>query len=122
MATPSRPPKLIVLRYQGAAKSRRPIALVGKGITFDTGGISIKPNAGMWEMKSDMAGAAAVGATLLAVAALQVHVPDAADPVAGAEVTRAEVVARSVRLARDWVNMAPNQLRPPTCRTTSLGR
>ena len=47
------------------------VALVGKGITFDTGGISIKPTAGMWEMKSDMAGAAAVGAALLAVAALK---------------------------------------------------
>src|SRR3954454_11904424 len=47
------------------------------------------------------------------VAALQVHVPDAADSVAGAEVTRAEIVGRSVRLARDWVNMAPNELRPP---------
>jgi leucyl aminopeptidase len=51
------------------------VALVGKGITFDTGGISIKPAAGMWEMKSDMAGAAAVGATMLAVAALK---PDVA--------------------------------------------
>ena len=47
------------------------MALVGKGITFDTGGISIKPAAGMWEMKSDMAGAAAVGAAMLAVAALK---------------------------------------------------
>jgi leucyl aminopeptidase len=66
------PPRLVKLSYtpQGVADPKR-VALVGKGITFDTGGISIKPAAGMWEMKSDMAGAAAVGATLLAVAALK---------------------------------------------------
>ena len=66
------PPRLVKLSYtpQGVADPKR-VALVGKGITFDTGGISIKPAAGMWEMKSDMAGAAAVGATMLAVAALK---------------------------------------------------
>jgi leucyl aminopeptidase len=66
------PPRLVKLSYTptGVADPKR-VALVGKGITFDTGGISIKPTAGMWEMKSDMAGAAAVGATLLAVAALK---------------------------------------------------
>ena len=46
-------PRFIVLRYNGAG-SERPVALVGKGITFDTGGISIKPAAGMWEMKGDI--------------------------------------------------------------------
>ncbi|MEU4222433.1 leucyl aminopeptidase [Actinoplanes sp. NPDC026623] len=66
------PPRLVKLTYtpQGVENPKR-VALVGKGITFDTGGISIKPAAGMWEMKSDMAGAAAVGATMLAVAALR---------------------------------------------------
>jgi leucyl aminopeptidase len=66
------PPRLVKLTYTpaGAANPKR-VALVGKGITFDTGGLSIKPAAGMWEMKSDMAGAAAVGAALLAVAALK---------------------------------------------------
>jgi leucyl aminopeptidase len=66
------PPRLVKLSYvpEGVATPKR-VALVGKGITFDTGGISIKPTAGMWEMKSDMAGAAAVGATMLAVAALK---------------------------------------------------
>ena len=66
------PPRLVKLSYvpSGVANPKR-VALVGKGITFDTGGISIKPTAGMWEMKSDMAGAAAVGAALLAVAALK---------------------------------------------------
>ncbi|MBU2670684.1 leucyl aminopeptidase [Actinoplanes bogorensis] len=69
------PPRLVKLTYtpEGVESPKR-VALVGKGITFDTGGISIKPSAGMWEMKSDMAGAAAVGATMLAVAALKPRV------------------------------------------------
>jgi leucyl aminopeptidase len=62
------PPRLIVLRWQGAGEKERPYALVGKGITFDTGGISIKPSAGMEEMKFDMCGGATVlGAFLSAV-------------------------------------------------------
>jgi leucyl aminopeptidase len=66
------PPRLVKLTYtpEGVTDPKR-ISLVGKGITFDTGGISIKPTAGMWEMKSDMAGAAAVASTMLAVAALK---------------------------------------------------
>ncbi|MEO5559867.1 MAG: leucyl aminopeptidase [Dokdonella sp.] len=61
-------PKLIVLRWQGKDDKSRPYALVGKGITFDTGGISLKPGAGMEEMKFDMCGAAGVlGAFLAAV-------------------------------------------------------
>lgn len=54
------PAKLIVLHYTGAAKSRKPVALVGKGVTFDSGGISLKPGAAMDEMKFDMCGAATV--------------------------------------------------------------
>ena len=65
------PPRFIVLRYQGAAKSKAPIVLVGKGVTFDTGGISIKPAAEMDEMKFDMGGAASVLGTLRAVAELK---------------------------------------------------
>ena len=62
------PPKLIVLRWQGAGEKDRPYAFVGKGITFDTGGISIKPSAGMEEMKFDMCGGGGVlGAFLAAV-------------------------------------------------------
>ena len=63
-------PRLLVLRWEGAprAKDKRPIAIVGKGVTFDTGGISIKPAAGMEEMKWDMAGAAAVIGTIMALA------------------------------------------------------
>jgi leucyl aminopeptidase len=54
------PPKFITLSYQGTDEETPPIALVGKGVTFDTGGISIKPGAAMDEMKYDMAGAASV--------------------------------------------------------------
>ena len=54
------PLRFIVLRYEGAAKNKAPTVLVGKGITFDSGGISIKPAAEMDEMKFDMAGAASV--------------------------------------------------------------
>ncbi|WP_433609441.1 leucyl aminopeptidase [Dactylosporangium sp. CA-139114] len=63
-------PRLVRLAYEPAGATRR-VALVGKGITFDTGGVSIKPSAGMWEMKSDMSGAAAVVATMLAIAQLK---------------------------------------------------
>ncbi len=65
------PLRFIVARYQGAAKGLRPVVLVGKGITFDTGGISIKPAAEMDEMKYDMGGAASVLGTLRAVAELK---------------------------------------------------
>lgn len=54
------PPKMICLSYQGADASQAPIALVGKGVTFDTGGISLKPGESMDEMKYDMGGAATV--------------------------------------------------------------
>jgi leucyl aminopeptidase len=64
------PLRFIVLQYHGAAKTQAPIVLVGKGITFDTGGISIKPAAEMDEMKYDMAGAASVLGALRAVAQL----------------------------------------------------
>lgn len=65
------PLRFIVARYQGAAKSVAPVVLVGKGITFDTGGISMKPAGDMDEMKYDMGGAASVLGTLRAVAELQ---------------------------------------------------
>ena len=68
------PPRFIVARYDGAAKSKPPVVLVGKGITFDTGGISLKPGAEMDEMKFDMCGAASVLGTLAAVASLKARV------------------------------------------------
>ncbi|MDA0789879.1 MAG: leucyl aminopeptidase [Proteobacteria bacterium] len=62
------PGKLIILQYQGTEKTERPHIIVGKGITFDTGGISLKPRAGMEEMTYDMCGAASVLGTIAAVA------------------------------------------------------
>jgi len=64
------PPRLIVLEHRGGKAGSPPVVLVGKGITFDSGGISIKPAAGMDEMKFDMCGAAAVLGTLQAAAEL----------------------------------------------------
>jgi leucyl aminopeptidase len=67
----SQPPKLIVFEYNGGKKDAPPVALVGKGITFDTGGISIKPSAEMDEMKFDMCGAASVFGTMKAIALMR---------------------------------------------------
>jgi leucyl aminopeptidase len=67
-------PRLIVLQYQGGPAKQAPVALVGKGITFDTGGISLKPAAEMDEMKYDMCGAASVLGTLRAVAEMKLPV------------------------------------------------
>jgi len=61
-------PRLVIVTYMGGANDEAPIALVGKGITFDTGGISLKSNSGQWAMKSDLSGAAAVAGTIYAVA------------------------------------------------------
>ncbi len=55
-----RPPRLVVMRWMGGEEGAAPLAFIGKGVTFDTGGISIKPSAGMGEMKWDMAGAGVV--------------------------------------------------------------
>ena len=65
------PPRFIVLQYQGAAASEPPLVLVGKGITFDSGGISIKPSQDMDEMKFDMGGAASVLGTFRAIGELK---------------------------------------------------
>jgi leucyl aminopeptidase len=68
------PPKLIILRYRGAGPEAKTLGLVGKGITFDSGGISIKPSQGMQEMKADMAGGADVIAAIRALAQLKAKV------------------------------------------------
>jgi len=65
------PPRFIVLDYRGGAKKDKPVVLVGKGITFDSGGISLKPAGEMDEMKYDMCGAASVLGTLRAAAELK---------------------------------------------------
>ena len=84
----ARPPRILIVEYMGGKKDDKPIALVGKGITFDSGGISLKNPDGMWDMKYDMSGAASVmGATyamagrgakvnVVAVAALAENMPD----------------------------------------------
>jgi leucyl aminopeptidase len=92
------PPRVIVVSYRHPDAGPDHPVLVGKGITFDTGGISIKPNAGMREMKTDMAGGAAVLATLDAVARLQLPVavtavvPAAENAVSGSSYRPADVV------------------------------
>ena len=63
-----RPARLLVLEWLGGTAGEAPVAFVGKGVTFDTGGISIKPAAGMEDMKWDMGGAGAVAGTMLALA------------------------------------------------------
>lgn len=68
----SRPPRMVIMQYRGGKASDAPIALVGKGVTFDSGGYSIKPTDGMLTMKCDMAGAATVLGIMQAAAALEV--------------------------------------------------
>ncbi len=70
----SQPPKLIVLEYRAGPKTHKPVVLVGKGVTFDTGGISLKPAPEMDEMKFDMSGAGSVLGTLKAVAEMKLPV------------------------------------------------
>jgi len=65
------PARFVILEYRGVRSERKPVVLVGKGVTFDSGGISIKPSAAMDEMKFDMCGAASVLASVQAAAALR---------------------------------------------------
>src|SRR5258708_21197916 len=71
-----RPPRVVVMQWNGAAKAKdkRPIAFCGKGVTFDTGGISIKPAGGMEDMKWDMAGAGTVVGLMETLAARRARV------------------------------------------------
>ncbi|MBV1790550.1 leucyl aminopeptidase [Marinobacterium sp. D7] len=89
----AQPSRLIVMHYKGADESEKPHALVGKGITFDTGGISLKPGAEMDEMKFDMGGAASVLGTMEALAEMQlplnvVGVIAAAENMPGSKATK----------------------------------
>ncbi|MDP1559047.1 MAG: leucyl aminopeptidase [Nitrosomonas sp.] len=68
------PAKLIVVEYQGHKKTEKPVVLVGKGVTFDTGGISLKPSPDMDEMKYDMSGAASVLGTLTAITEMKLAI------------------------------------------------
>ncbi len=68
------PAKLIVVNYKGSARQNKPIVLIGKGLTFDAGGISLKPGAGMDEMKYDMCGGASVLGAISAASALELPI------------------------------------------------
>lgn len=70
----ARPPRLVVMQWLNGKARQKPVAFVGKGVVFDTGGISIKPANGMEEMKGDMGGAAAVVGTMYALAARKAKV------------------------------------------------
>ena len=70
----SEEPRFIIMEYRGAGAKEKPVCLVGKGLTFDSGGISLKPAATMFEMKFDMCGSAAVLGALLAVEKLNLKV------------------------------------------------
>lgn len=69
-----RPPRLVIMRHRGAGDNDPTLALVGKGVTFDSGGLSIKPSDGMKTMKCDMAGAATVVGAIQAIARLELPV------------------------------------------------
>jgi leucyl aminopeptidase len=70
----AQPPRFIIVEYRGGARTAAPVALVGKGVTFDTGGISLKDPSAMDEMKYDMCGAGSVLATLLVAAQLKLRI------------------------------------------------
>ncbi|NLS19241.1 leucyl aminopeptidase [Rhizobium sp. P40RR-XXII] len=70
----ARPPRLVIMHWKGGKAKDKPVAFIGKGVVFDTGGISIKPAAGMEEMKGDMGGAAAVTGLMHTLAARQAKV------------------------------------------------
>jgi len=67
----ARESQMVIMRWNGGKKGARPACIVGKGVTFDTGGISLKPGANMWDMKGDMGGSAAVVGAMSALAARQ---------------------------------------------------
>jgi len=97
----SAPARVFVLEYRPGRGSSRPIAFVGKGVTFDTGGISIKPSSGLELMTTDMSGAAAVVGAMVAVARLRPRVPVVgvgalAENMLGADATRPGDIVRAM--------------------------
>ena len=96
-------PKMIVLKYNGAPDSREILGFVGKGVTFDSGGIQVKPDEHMGEMKTDMAGGAAVIAAMDAIGALQPHInvigiiPACENMISGNNLKPADVITSFVR-------------------------
>ena len=95
------PGKMVILKYDGAGDDSDPIALVGKGVTFDTGGISLKPGASMDEMKFDMIGSASVLGTIKAIAEMKlplnvIGVLAAAENMPSARATRPGDIVKSM--------------------------
>ena len=95
------PAKLIIMEYKGGKKSDKPHVLVGKGITFDTGGISLKPGLNMEQMKFDMCGAASVFGTMKAICELEpsanfIGVVPAAENMPSGEATRPGDIVKSM--------------------------
>jgi len=95
------PPQLIIMDYRNGPKNEAPYVVVGKGLTFDSGGISLKPGAGMDEMKYDMCGAASVFGTMQAIADLQlpinvIGVVAAAENMPSASATRPGDIVKSM--------------------------
>ncbi len=95
------PAKLIIVRYRGAPASKKPYVLVGKGVTFDTGGVCLKPPPGMEEMKFDMCGAATVMGVMRSVAQLQlpinlIGVVPACENMPGSAATRPGDIVKSM--------------------------
>ncbi len=94
------PPCLVLLRWKGSI-DRAPVAFVGKGVTFDTGGVDIKPGERIWEMRADMAGAAACAGAMLALARRRSPAPAVAvlglvENMIGASAQRPSDVVRTV--------------------------
>lgn len=95
------PAKLITMEYQGATKNDQPVVLVGKGVTFDTGGISLKPKRNLDEMKYDMCGAASVFGTIRAIAEMRlpinvVGIIPSTENLPGGEATKPGDIVRSM--------------------------
>jgi leucyl aminopeptidase len=103
-------PKLIVLEHRGGTEGDRPLVLVGKGLTFDSGGISIKPSEGMEEMKFDMCGGAAVLAAMQAIGELGVKanvvgiVPSSENLISGAAVKPGDIIGSHLGKTIEVVN------------------
>lgn len=95
------PPRFVIMEYKGKNSGKKKIAFVGKGVTFDSGGISIKPAQNMGEMKADMSGAAVVAGTILAVAKAKLPVnvlgviPTAENMVSGKSMRPGDIVRTS---------------------------
>jgi leucyl aminopeptidase len=103
-------PRLIVLEHRGGAEGQAPLVLVGKGLTFDSGGISIKPSQGMEEMKFDMCGAAAVLGAMQAIAEIGVSahvigvVPSSENLISGSAVKPGDIIGSHLGKTIEVVN------------------